>query len=336
MKQNRNKSERTLNKKMLERLIIIHNAIKAGLYPNIQELRRLYCEQTGYENVGEATISRDIDRLRVCFGAPLEYDRFKGGYYYFDEKWDLTLNNISAEEVFYLSVAKTLLSSFEGSPMYESIASVIDFVTDTQTAGKSTLLKRIAIPPAPKMNIDGDIWKKLLEAVKSNLIVEFDYNGRWNPETTHRRLHPYQFLFDDGMIFIYGHSEERNEVRIFNLNRIRNLELTEERFDLPEDFDFSSRCGGGKFGAFISEDYMDFTIDFYGEARGLVKDRVWADDQRITDYDDEEKTRIQFSTTQFIKVMEWVLSQGENAVPVEPEWFVDKWKERVKNMAKLV
>ncbi len=149
-------------------------------------------------------------------------------------------------------------------------------------------------------------------------------------------MHPYQFLFDDGMIFIYGHSEERNEVRIFNLNRIRNLKLTEERFDLPDDFDFSSRCGGGKFGAFISEDYMDFTIDFYGEARGLVKDRVWADDQRITDYDDEEKTWIQFSTTQFIKVMEWVLSQGENAVPVEPEWFVDKWKERVKSMAKLV
>ena len=125
-------------------------------------------------------------------------------------------------------------------------------------------------------------------------------------------------------------------MRIFNLNRIRNLKLTEERFDLPDDFDFSSRCGGGKFGAVISEDYMDFTIDFYGEARGLVKDRVWADDQRITDYDDEEKTRIQFSTTQFIKVMEWVLSQGENAVPVEPEWFVDKWKERVKSMAKLV
>ena len=78
------------------------------------------------------------------------------------------------------------------------------------------------------------------------------------------------------MIFIYGHSEERGEVRVFNLNRIRNLELTEERFDLPDDFDFSSRCGGGKFGAFISADYTDFTIDFYGESRDKWKCSVSA------------------------------------------------------------
>lgn len=45
-------SERTLNKKMLERLIIIHNAVKAEMYPNVTRLKKLYCEQTGYSKVG--------------------------------------------------------------------------------------------------------------------------------------------------------------------------------------------------------------------------------------------------------------------------------------------
>ena len=83
---------------MLERLIIIHNAIKSGLYPNNQQLQRLYCEQTGYSKVGEATINRDIDTLRTYFNAPLEFDRTKGGYYYSDDNFEFALNNISADE----------------------------------------------------------------------------------------------------------------------------------------------------------------------------------------------------------------------------------------------
>ncbi len=148
-----------LNKRMLERIIIIHNAIKAGLYPNNKQLQRLYCEQTGYAKVGEATINRDIDTLKTYFRAPLEFDRQKGGYCYFDN-WDFALNNISTEDIFYLSAVKTLLSHFEGSLMYEEIASVIDFVVGTQGQGKSLLLNRIAVPPAPKTTTDPQIWKK--------------------------------------------------------------------------------------------------------------------------------------------------------------------------------
>lgn len=335
MKQNANTKERKLNKTMIERLIIIHNAIKAGLYPNNEQLRRLYCEQLNTEKMpGEATINRDIDMLRTYFHAPLEFDRARGGYYYFDDNWEFALNNISSEEVFYLSAAKTLLSGFAGTPMYKAISEVIDFVTDTQGIGKSALLNRIAVPPAPKVNIDEDIWKKMLDALQNNLIVEFDYNGRWNTETTHRRVHPYQFLFDDGMCFVFGYAEERSARRIFALNRIKNIVVTAEHFELPKDFNFSNKCRGGKFGAFIgSGESENFVIDFYNDSRITVKERIWADDQKITDFDDEEKTRIEFSSSQWLKILEWVLSQGANAVPVEPEWFVDEWKEQVQAMS---
>ena len=336
MKQNQRQPERTLNKKMLERLIIIHNAIKAGMYPDVSRLQKLYCEQTGYSKVGEATIYRDIDLLRTYFHAPLEFDREKGGYYYMDDNWDFALNSISTDDVFYLSAAKTLLSSFERSPIYDSISEVINFITDTQGIGKCSLLKRIAVPPVPKVNIDEQIWKKILDAIRNNLIVEFDYNGRWNIETTHRKVSPYQFLFDDGSCFLFGYSFEREAERIFSLSRIKNLVVTSEHFELPEDFDFSSRCGGGKFGVFMSDDSVDFVIDLYNDAREIVKEQILADNQKITDFKDEEKTRVEFSSTQTLKVIEWVLSQGSNAIPVSPDWFVDNWKMTVKSMMKRV
>ena len=333
MKQEKQKqATRQINKKMIERLLIIHNAINAGLYPDNKKLRSLYLETTGYSNVGEATINRDIDMLRTNFNAPLEFDRQKGGYYYF-EKFDLALNSITAEDAFYLSAAKILLSSFEDSPMYKSISEVINFVTDTQGIGKSALLKRIAVAPAPKFITKEETWSKVLEALQNNLIIEFDYKGRWNTEITHRRVRPYQILMDEGQCLLFGYSEERKAERLFVLNRMCNLAVTDEHFELPENFEFSSRCGGGKFGAFMGEYVYDFVIDFYGDACSYVKECVWADNQELVDYTDEEKTRMTFSSTQWLKVLEWVLSQGANAIPVSPDWFVDEWKSAVGGMA---
>ena len=326
------KQKKQLNKKMLERLIIIHNAIKSGCYPNIQQLQRLYCERTGYSKVGEATINRDIDTLRTYFNAPLEFDRTKGGYYYSDDNFEFALNNISADDIFYLTAAKTLLSSFDGSPVYTAISEVIDFVTDTQGTGKSSLLKRIAVPPHPKVLTNEENWKDVLCSLQKNVIIEFDYNGRWNTETTHRRIAPYQILMDDGMCFLFGYDLDKNAERQFSLNRMKNVVVTDKKFELPEDYDFSSRCGGGKFGSFFNGNPNNFIIDFYGNAREYVKECIWADNQVITDFDDEKKTRIEFSSTQELKVKEWILAQGANAVPIAPDGFVENWKETIEKM----
>ena len=103
---------------------------------------------------------------------------------------------------------------------------------------------------------------------------------------------------------------------------------------MQEDFDFSSRCGGGKFGVFMSDDSVDFVIDLYNDAREIVKERLLADNQKVTGFEEEEKTRVEFSSTQTLKVIEWVLSQGSHAIPVSPDWFVDDWKLIVATMAK--
>ena len=332
-RENKKQQTRQLNRKILERINIIHRAIKSGSYPDNLKLQRLYCETTGYSKVGEATINRDIDMLRTYFHAPLEFDRHKGGYYY-SNAFEFPLNDISAEDVFYLSAAKTLLSSFEGSPIYKSISEVIDFVTDTQGLSKSSLLKRIAVPPVPKVVTNEDVWKKVIRSLQENAVVDFEYSGRWNTKSTRRRVEPYQILMDEGLCFLFGYDLNKKAVRLFALNRMKDFIVTNEHFEIPDDFEFSSYCGGGKFGAFMSDDSVDFIIDFYGDARPYVKERLWADNQKLTDFEDEEKTRIEFSSTQVLKVMEWILAQGANAVPQSPQWFVDDWKKIVKTMMK--
>lgn len=333
-----------MNKKMLERLIIMHNLIKSGVYPNIEHIRRHYLSQTGYEKLGDATIYRDISALQVYFKAPLVFDRHKMGYCYLDENYDFALNKISSKDIFYLITAKTLLSHFDGTPIYDEISQVIDFVTDTQMEGKSSMLNRIAIPPAPRIILNQNIWDIIMDALQHNLILEFDYTGRWNTSKTHRKVHPYQILLDDGMYFLFGWDENATDnkkstkptggERLFCINRITNIQETETTFELPESYDFTSRCSGGKFGAFKDNNVVQYEIDFYGSARQYVKDCIWAEDQEISDIDDEDTTTIKFTSSQSVKVMEWVLAQGMKSKPIAPESFVEAWKKEIQGMMK--
>ena len=310
---------------ILERLVEIHKKIKSGCYPNAKQL--------AYDlEVSVPTINRDIDFFKYRFNAPIEYDAKKRGYYYLED-YEMPLNRISSADMQTLSCARMLLSSYEGTPVYEEVEKIIDLLTDSKSTGNSTFLNRIAIPPAPKIIVDEKIWSEIVKAMRENRVIEFDYNGIWNTETTHRRVHPYQILLDDGVCFVFGFSEERNAERIFALNRIKNLLVTKESFELPEDFDFSSRCGGEKFGAFVKGNAEEFVIDFFDESRQFVKSCIWADDQKVTDYDDEGRTQISFTSTQSLKIFEWVLSQGSNARPVSPEWFVQNWKNEIRAMA---
>ena len=301
---------------MLERLVGIHKKIKSGSYPNTKQLAEEFNSGKGI-----ATISRDIEFLRDRFGAPIEYDYEHRGYFYTSD-FEMPLNAISPDAMISLFAAKIMLSHFKDSPLYSEICSSINLLANSGHEENDELLKRIALSPNPlPINIiEENVWKTILHSLRNNLKIEFDYIGLWNPENTHRKVHPYQLVMDNGNCFLYGFSEERNENRLFSL---------------PKDFEFEKHCGGGKFGSFSYNESEHYKIEFYENARQMLKDFVWAEDQKL--YDDELRncTTIEFSSTQYLKIEEWILSQGCYAKPLEPEWLVNEWKAHIKGMMAL-
>ena len=273
--------------------------------------------------------------MRDRFGAPICYDATQRGYYY-EEDFEMPLNMISSKDVMFLSLVKQLMTQYEGSPIYSEISSIIDFLTDSQGIGKSDFIKRVAAPPLPKVVVNEDDWNKVIQSLKENTLLQFDYNGRWRTETTHRMVHPYQVLLQDGMYYVFGFDENANKgkggERLFNLSRMKNIENINKTFNLPENFEFTSRCGGGRFGAFKEAKKEKFEIDFYDDAKQFVKDCIWADDQEIIDSEEENMTTIKFTSSQSDKVFEWVLSQGVRAHPVAPESFVARWKNEIQKL----
>lgn len=56
-------------------------------------------------------------------------------------------------------------------------------------------------------------------------------------------VHPYALHFAARAWYVFGHSCKHEEVRVFKLARIEELELLQRRFDRPEDFSIEAKLG---------------------------------------------------------------------------------------------
>ncbi len=321
-------SQTKITYRMLERISHIHRKIKSGCYPNTKQL--------AYElESGLATISRDLDYMRDRMYAPIEYDFTHKGYYYTEDFEPSMQNHLSDKDLRVMLSAKTLLSHYKNTPIYEEACSMLDLLSSNAMDGKNTaLMNRIAVAPTVETNVNQEIWNSIQDSLNQNHILQFDYTDRWGKKTEQRRLRPYQLVLDEGVCYLFGFDELRQAERIFSLVRMKNAVVTEDEFELPENYEFESRCKDGNFGAVFSKKAEHYVIEFYNEARLLVKEKIWADSQVFKE--DENKTTIEFDSSQFLKIKSWVLSNGCNAKPIKPEWLVKEWKGHIEGMTKLM
>lgn len=314
--------------RMLERISYIHRKIKSGCYPNTKQL--------AYElESGIATINRDLDYMRDRMYAPIEYDFTHKGYYYTEAFEPSMQNHLSDKDLRVMLSAKTLLSHYKNTPIYEEACTMLDLLSSNAMEGKNTaLMNRIAVAPTVETNVNREIWNAIQDSLNQNHILQFDYTDRWGKKTEQRRLRPYQLVLDEGVCYLFGFDELRQAERIFSLVRMKNTVITDDEFELPDNYDFESRCKDGNFGAVFSKTAEHYAIEFYNEARLLVKEKIWADSQVFKE--EETKTTIEFDSSQFLKIKSWVLSNGCNAKPIQPEWLVKEWKRHISKMYAMI
>jgi predicted DNA-binding transcriptional regulator YafY len=316
---------------MLSRIYFIDRKIASGNYPNTRQLAEEY-------EVGTATISRDIEFLRDRMGAPVEYDTQRRGYYYSDKNYRLPAAFSRPEDMLALGMARSLLTLYRDTPIYPASKELLDSITAPLSIngrpGKPWYEDRIVVPPAASAPVSPRVWDIIITGLRENRIITFEYLGLNDGDYVPRRVRPYQLLFDNGLWFLYGYAEERKAIRIFSLPRIKNLFLTEDPFKLPADFDYRKNNGESRFGIFAGKEKQYYRIALYEDAVPWAMDRQWAADQRIETGDG--RCILSFSSVQLNKVLEWVLSQGCAAKPLEPEELVDAWRDNVREMWKMV
>jgi predicted DNA-binding transcriptional regulator YafY len=321
------KERKNIPKTAMSRIYLIDREIAAGNYPNTRKLAEAY-------ETGTATISRDIDFMRDRMNAPIEYDFTRKGYYYTEKTFRLPAAFTGAEDMLALGMTKTLLSLYKDTPIYAVTRQLMESITAPLADAQNPhwYEDRILVPPVPSVLFPPEIWQTITDGLRQNRLLKFEYRSTWNNGFQTRRVRPYHLLFDNGAWYLYGYAEERRGMRMFSLSRIRNINLEDETFTFPASADYRARTDGSYFGAYSSEKKRRFRIAFFNDGAMRIKERRWAADQKIKETTDG--VVLSFSSAQYGKVLELVLANGRDALPLEPVELFKDWQDNIRDMQK--
>ena len=116
------KDRKSIPKTALPRIYFIDREIASGKYPNTKTLAAAY-------ETGTATISRDIEFMRIMMNAPIEWDFKRKGYFYTEKTFRLPAAFGSAEEIQALGMAKALLGLYHNTPIYNAAKDLLESIT---------------------------------------------------------------------------------------------------------------------------------------------------------------------------------------------------------------
>ena len=331
------KQRTSLPKTSLPRIYFIDRKIASGSYPNAPALAKEY-------ETSLSTINRDIAYMRDMMGAPIAYDFFKKGFYYTEKTFRLAAAYATADDLLALGMAKNLMELYKDTPVHDAALNLLENISAPLQDEEDTewFHDRIVIPKLAAASMDEETWKGIVEALRRNLVITFQYSGYQNldkqgkapyKKLSVRRVRPYQLLFDRRDWYLFAFDEDRNDTRIFALPRIKGIVLTNSKFKMPANFDYRALEGISYFAIFSGAKIYRFKIAIRDDAR-WIRERLWADDQVIKDT--RNGIEISFTSNQLDRVLDWVLSLTPRARPIAPKTLVDRWTMAIREAAKIV
>jgi predicted DNA-binding transcriptional regulator YafY len=311
------------------RLTYIDREIGSGSYPNCSKLAN------GWE-VSAKTIQRDIDYLRYEIEAPIEYSPKHRGFYYRERSWRLPAIPLSEGDLFFMSVADSVLEQYANTPLRETLRCIFDKI-------RQALPEKISIPveflppgisvrSAPMRVIKAEVWRAVAASLRNNRSMEIEFRTAGHSSFVRRIVDPYHMFAYWGEWYLIAGDRERHEPKLYALSRIKSADSLEEHFTVPKDFDVK-RYMSGAFGVFRGERSMKVRLRFNSSKAPYILDRTWMEGQEVKTLKDGQVV-LSFETSHLHEVERWVLSWGDGVKVLNPKELVQSVTGMLKRAAR--
>lgn len=110
----------------------------------------------------------------------------------------------------------------------------------------------------------------VVRAAKDRRCCRMTYLKPDAPEPEPRTLDPYVVAYAEGSWYVVGFCHDRQERRVFRIDRILKAEILDEEFEAPQDFDPNSYLSNGR--AFRADDEVEVPVRYSPRvARWLIE-----------------------------------------------------------------
>lgn len=311
------------------RLHDIIRLIEARHGITIEEL----AEESG---VNRRTIHRDLNAIQEA-GYPLVSDWVNGSkaYRFLTRFKDVPPINFTLQELMTLSFLRSQLDFLKGTSFHDDMEAIFHKVNSVLPPRYAAHMDRIARVSLPLLQGGRDYSSvsEELKAIRDALLYQYrltiTYGTPAKKSVEEYLVDPYTLIYNKGGLYLLGYAHNRRALRTFAAERIKKVEVTRERFEMPEDFRPEDQLKTA-FGM-VEEAPMTVSIRFTPTIAHAVADRLWHPTQKIRRKKDGSVI-LSFTAGGRMEMIAWILSYGRHAEVLEPAGLREELKKIVQEM----
>jgi len=289
--------------------------------------------------VTRRTVYRDLDAIRDA-GYPLDSEQEVDGHtlYRFVTGYKKSPPiTFSLDELLTLYLCRGQLGFLKGTPFEDDLEAIFGRIRSSLPPRSVAHLERIAEAGAPKFQGVKDYSDKkvMLAALRKALLLQQRIDVTYTParrSTETYQFDPYQLLFYDGSLYVGGYAHNRHANRLFLVDRIEEIKILEERFEVPEEFSMQDLTGSA-FGL-VDEKSQQVRVRFGPEVAHLIRERLWHPTQELAE-EEGGSVVLSFTASGEKEILAWLYSYLPSVQVLAPEDLKGSFKEGLQQALNL-
>ena len=283
------------------------------------------------------TVRRDLEALGFA-GFPIVTDRINGR-----TRWklmegfrDIPALGFSATEIMALLLSRNLLKPLEGTEIQASLDSALSkAATALPPQGHEYVramerMFSVGIGPHKSYRRHKQTIDVISHAIDKRKTAQIRYYSASRGAAGRREVDPYYLRFAGGGLYLIGHCHLRKEARMFAVERIRSISLTDHPYQMPLEFNVEEYVQDA-LGVMRSGRRIEVELLFSKPAAAWVKDKIWhASEESSVLKDGRLKMTLKVADND--ELVGWILSFGSQVRVVRPESLRLKVQEEARRI----
>ncbi len=287
-------------------------------------------------DVDRRTIHRDLNAVEEAgYALTSEWQDGKKVYSFLTKSRNIPPITFSLNQLMSLYLLRSLGVHLAGTPFRSEIEELFRSITSVLPDRYAAHLERIARVSLPILHGARDYSaaaahvEGLQRALLHQYRIRLSYAKQGLEAGDEYDVDPYTLVFHKGGIYLSGYAHNRNAMRLFALERVRGIEVTRQRFEIPDAYEpeahFKSAFG------LVSDKPMKVRVRFSAEIAHAVRDRIWMPGQKVK-ADREGGVTMEFEAAGEMELVSWILSYGAHAEVLEPPELRKEVRRHIKDM----
>ncbi len=177
------------------------------------------------------------------------------------------------------------------------------------------------------------VFVKILKAISNKQIIELGYGRNMHGDIKWREITPISLINTGRTFHLYGvENDDSEEIKCYLIERIINIRFGDKKSSikkLPGAFNIYEKS----WGTFSGGEAFDVELKFTEKTGKLIKDKIWIENQEITEKDDAIFMKIKVKLS--YEFIAWVMGWGKEVEVIKPKELKKEITQRAKDIISL-